>query len=277
MAKKTILITGCSSGIGYACAKGLQARGWRVLATVRTAADQKRLQEEGLEALLLDYRNSASVQACAAEVRRRTEGRLDALFNNGGYGQPGAVEDISRRVLEEQFAALIFGWHELTNLCLPMIRANGGGRIVQCSSVLGLTAMKWRGAYNAAKFAIEGLTDTLRLELRGSGIFVSTINPGPIATRFVEHALAAFEKNVNAEASLYRAEYERQRARLSRGGSSRFKLPPEAVLQKLVHALESRRPQAHYYVTTPTYLMALTKRVLPQRLMDRLVAKLSDQ
>lgn len=277
MAKKTILITGCSSGIGHACALGLQARGWRVLATVRSAADQQRLKEEGLETLLLDYRNSASVQACAAEVRRRTQGKLDALFNNGGYGQPGAVEDISRRVLEEQFAALIFGWHELTTLCLPMIRANGGGRIVQCSSVLGLTAMKWRGAYNAAKFAIEGLTDTLRLELRGSGIFVSTINPGPIATRFVEHALAAFEKNVDIENSPYRAEYERQRARLGRGGSARFKLQPTAVLEKLVHALESRRPKAHYYVTTPTHVMALAKRVLPQRLMDRLVAKASDQ
>ena len=274
---KSILITGCSSGIGYACAVGLKKLGWRVFATVRNDADQKRLSDEGLEALIIDYRDSASLKACVVEVAKRTGGKLDALFNNGGYGQPGAMEDISRQVLEEQFATLVFGWHELTTLCLPLIRANGTGRIINCSSVLGLTAMKWRGSYNAAKFAIEGLTDTMRLELRGSGIFVSTIEPGPIATRFVEHALNAFNANVNQETSHYKADYARQRARLGQGGSNRFKLPPEAVLAKLLHALESPRPKAHYYVTTPTHIMAAARRFMPQRLHDWFVDRVSDQ
>ncbi len=277
MQPKSILITGCSSGIGLACAIGMKARGWRVFATVRNTQDQARLEALGLEALLMDYRESASVQACTREVSKRTDGKLSALFNNGAYGQPGAVEDLTRAVLEEQFAANFFGWHELTTACLPLLRANGGGRIIQCSSVLGIVAMKWRGAYNASKFAIEGLSDTLRLELRGSGIFVSTIEPGPIATRFVENALAAFDKNIKVETSHYSQAYERQRARLGKGGSNRFKLPPEAVLEKLVHALESPRPKAHYYVTTPTHLMGLARRIMPQRLMDHFVDRMSDQ
>ena len=277
MQPKSILITGCSSGIGLACAIGMKARGWRVFATVRNTQDQARLESLGLEALLMDYRESASVQACAREVSKRTDGKLSALFNNGAYGQPGAVEDLTRAVLEEQFATNFFGWHELTTACLPLLRANGGGRIIQCSSVLGIVAMKWRGAYNASKFAIEGLSDTLRLELRGSGIFVSTIEPGPIATRFVENALAAFDKNIKVETSHYSQAYERQRARLGKGGSNRFKLPPEAVLEKLVHALESPRPKAHYYVTTPTHLMGLARRIMPQRLMDHFVDRMSDQ
>jgi len=274
---KTILITGCSSGIGEACAKGLKAKGWRVFATVRTEADKARLEAEGLEALIMDYRDRISVAACAAEVSRRTNDKLYALFNNGAYGQPGAVEDLSREVLEEQFAANFFGWHQLTTLCLPLMRANGAGRIIQCSSVLGIVAMKWRGAYNASKFAIEGLSDTLRLELRGTGIHVSTIEPGPIATRFVEHALAAFERNINVENSNYKPAYERQRARLGKGGSNRFKLPPEAVLKKLEHALNAPRPHAHYYVTTPTHAMGLARRIMPQRLMDHFVDRMSDQ
>ena len=277
MVQKSILITGCSSGIGYRCALGLKARGWRVFATVRTTEDQQRLEALGLETLVMDYRFSDSVQACASTVSGATGGKLDALFNNGAYGQPGAVEDLTREILEEQFAANFFGWHELTRLCLPMMRKNGAGRIVQCSSVLGIVAMKWRGAYNASKFALEGLSDTMRLELRGSGIFVSTIEPGPIATRFVENALAAFERNIKVEGSPYEKAYAAQRARLGKGGSGRFKLPPEAVFEKLVHALESRRPKAHYYVTLPTHAMGLARRLLPQGIMDKFVSRMSDQ
>lgn len=277
MRDKTVLITGCSSGIGYTCAKGLKAQGWRVFATVRNAADKARLESEGLEVLLLDYRDSASIQACVAEVSKRTGGTLYGLFNNGAYGQVGAVEDLTRAVLEEQFAANFFGWHELTTLCLPLMRAGGEGRIVQCSSVLGIVAMKWRGAYNASKFALEGLSDTMRLELQGSGIFVSTIEPGPIKSRFVEAAMASFERNIDEGKSHYKQAYARQRARLGRGGSGRFKLGPEAVLEKLEHALGSPRPRAHYYVTTPTHIMGIARRIMPQRMMDWFVAKMSDQ
>lgn len=274
---KAILITGCSSGIGYTCALGLKARGYRVFATVRSEVDAKRLEAEGLETIIMDYVDRKSVKACADEVAKRTGGKLYALFNNGAAGQPGAVEDLSRELLEASFAANFFGWHQLTALCLPMLRANGEGRIINCSSVLGIVAMKWRGAYNATKFAVEGLTDTMRLELRGTGIYVSTIEPGPIATKFVETALKNFEKHINVETSNYKAAYEAQRARLGKGGSDRFKLPPGSVLEKLIHAIESPRPKAHYYVTTPTHLMGFARRFLPQGIMDRFVNKVSDQ
>jgi NAD(P)-dependent dehydrogenase (short-subunit alcohol dehydrogenase family) len=274
---RTILITGCSSGIGWHCALGLRQRGWRVFATARKAEDLKRLEAEGVEALYLDYTEPESVAGCAEEVARRAGGKLDALFNNGAYGQPGAVEDLRREVLEAQFAANVFGWHQLTQSCLPLMRANGSGRIVQCSSVLGLVALKWRGAYNASKFAIEALADTQRLELRGTNIFVSLIEPGPIASKFVETSLRNFEKNIDEANSHYKAAYERQRQRLGRGGSGRFKLGPEAVLEKLVHAVESPHPKARYFVTRPTGWMAMARRILPQAALDYVLDKASDQ
>jgi NAD(P)-dependent dehydrogenase (short-subunit alcohol dehydrogenase family) len=277
MTNKTILITGCSSGIGYTCATGLKAKGWRVFATARKPEDLQRLAAEGLEALYLDYTEPTSIELCVKEVARRCGGKLYALFNNGAYGQPGAVEDLSRAVLEAQFHSNVFGWHQLTTLCLPLMRANGSGRVVQNSSVLGLVAMKWRGAYNASKFAIEALSDTLRLELCDTDIKIVLIEPGPIASRFTEHALAAFNRNIDSENSFYKKAYDVQRARLGKGGSNRFKLPPEAVLRKLIHALEAPRPYARYYVTIPTYAMAWFRRLLPQRLMDHVLNKASDQ
>ena len=154
MTTKTLLVTGCSSGIGETCARGMKARGWRVFATARKPEDIARLEAEGLEALYLDYAEPASIEGCVAAISARTGGKLDALFNNGAYGQPGAVEDLSRDALEAQFQANVFGWHDLTCRCIALMRANGSGRIVQCSSVLGIVALKWRGAYNASKFAI---------------------------------------------------------------------------------------------------------------------------
>jgi NAD(P)-dependent dehydrogenase (short-subunit alcohol dehydrogenase family) len=274
--ERSILVTGCSSGIGYACAKGLKARGYRVIATARSPEDIARLSDEGLDCLELDYRHAESVAACAEATARLTGGKLYALFNNGAYGQPGAVEDIRRDVLEEIFAANVFGWHDLTRRCLPMIRANGGGRVINTSSVLGLVSLRWRGAYCATKFAVEALTDALRRELAGSEIRAILIEPGPIASRFVEHALAAFDRNVDERGSPYRAFYAAQRERLNKGGSSRFKLPPEAVFAKLVLALESPVPKARYYVTVPTYLAAFGRRLLPPRFFDRILNKVFD-
>jgi NAD(P)-dependent dehydrogenase (short-subunit alcohol dehydrogenase family) len=276
MTQKSILITGCSSGIGLVCAQGLKARGYRVFATARKSEDLKRLEHEGFETLELDYRFSDSVRACAEEITRRTDGTLFALFNNGAYGQPGAVEDITRGVMEEQFAANFFGWHELTTLLLPMLRKHNAGRIIQCSSVLGLLALKYRGPYNASKFALEGLTDTLRLELRDTNIKVVTINPGPIESKFVPNARAAFERNVDMANSFHKEAFERQRARLERGGNNRFKLPATAVLDKLVLALEKPNPRAHYYVTTPTYIAAMVRRFMPQRVIDAFANRISE-
>jgi NAD(P)-dependent dehydrogenase (short-subunit alcohol dehydrogenase family) len=274
---RTILITGCSSGIGYASARMLKEKGWRVFATVRKDGDLVRLEGEGFEVFRLDYTEPVTISECLAEVAERTQGKLFGLFNNGAYGQPGALEDISRAALTAQFEANVFGWHELTRGCLKLMRANGSGRIINNSSVLGLAAMKWRGAYCATKFAIEAMSDTLRLELQGTGIHVSLIEPGPIATRFVEHALEAFRRNVDEDSSHYREAYVRQRQRLDGGGAKRFKLPPEAVARKIVHALESRKPRRRYYVTVPTYVMAWARRLLPPPVLDRFLDKASDQ
>jgi NAD(P)-dependent dehydrogenase (short-subunit alcohol dehydrogenase family) len=273
---RTLLITGCSSGIGETCARGMKARGWRVFATARKPEDIARLESEGLEALYLDYAEPSSIEACIAEVAARTKGKLDALFNNGAYGQPGAVEDLTREALVAQFQANVFGWHDLTRRALPLMRANGGGRIVQNSSVLGIVALKWRGAYNASKFAIEGLSDTMRLELKPANIHVAIIEPGPIASKFIVHALEAFDRNIDQTQSHYRDIYVNQRKRLQKTKPGRFKLPPEAVLEKLVHALESPRPKIRYTVTTPTLVMGWCKRLLPLRLLDRVADKASD-
>ncbi|MGD2138253.1 MAG: SDR family oxidoreductase [Gammaproteobacteria bacterium] len=272
---KSILISGCSSGIGRCVARGLHARGYRVFATARKTADVERLQGEGLESLPLDLDDTASITAAVEEVLRRTHGRLDALFNNGAWGQTGAVEDLAREVLRAQFETNLFGWHELTRLVLPVMRRQGHGRIIQNSSVLGFVALRYRGAYNASKYALEGLTDTLRLELRGSGIRVSLIEPGPITSRFRQNAYTAFQRNIDPQSSVHRAQYRRMEQRLRKAGPVvPFTLPPEAVLKKVIHALESRHPRTRYAVTFPTHLFAFLKRILPQRALDRILYRI---
>ena len=269
MSGKGILITGCSSGIGHCVAHGLKARGWRVFAAARQPADVARLQGEGLESLLLDVRDSASIQAAVADILERTGGRLEALFNNAGYGQVGAVEDISREAFREQFEANVFGAQELTNRIIPVMRRQGGGRILYNSSVLGLVAFPYRGAYVASKFALEGLADALRLELAGTGIYICLIEPGPILSRFRDNAHAAWQRHVQAETSVHRDNYAAMEARLLKAGPvAPFTLPPEAVLQRVIHALESPRPQARYPVTVPTYLFTALRRLLPTRILD---------
>ncbi|WP_445005030.1 SDR family oxidoreductase [Halomonas mongoliensis] len=272
--QRSLLITGCSSGIGHAAAHAMAARGWQVFATARREADVTRLKEEGLEALVLDLDSSASIEAAVAEIAERTGGRLTALFNNGAYGQPGAVEDLSRDVLRQQLETNLLGTHELTCRVLPMMRAQGHGRIVQNSSVLGFAALPYRGAYICSKFALEGLTDTLRQELAGSGIHVSLIQPGPITSRFRENAHRAFQASIDAERSAHAETYRQVEARLaSQDGKAPFTLGPEAVVAKLIHALEHPRPKPRYAVTLPTHLFAALKRVLSTRGMDRVLLR----
>jgi NAD(P)-dependent dehydrogenase (short-subunit alcohol dehydrogenase family) len=274
MTARSILITGCSSGIGHCVAHGLAQRGYRVFASARKAADVEQLHAAGLESLQLDLSDSGSINRATEDLFARTGGRLDALFNNGAYGQPGAVEDLSREVLRDQFETNLFGWHELTNRVLPVMREQGHGRIIHNSSVLGFVALPFRGAYNASKYALEGLTDTLRLELRGTGIHVSLVEPGPIESRFRANAWAVYKKTINPETSVHREKYRRLEQRLkTEGPVVPFTLPAEAVLQKVIKALESPRPRARYYVTFPTYLFAVLKRVLTDRALDRVLAK----
>lgn len=269
MTQKSILITGASSGIGLASARLLRAKGWRVLATARAEADLTMLQRDaGVEALHLELADPRSVAWCASEALRLTDGKLTALFNNAAYGQVGAVEDLDPAVLRQQFEVNLFGTHDLTRRVMPAMRANGHGRIVQCSSVLGIVSVPYRGAYCASKFALEALSDAMRHELRGTDIHVSIIEPGPIRTRFVERALATFRATVDIENSVHRATYLARLAAMEQGGKSTFKLEPEAVAWKLVHAVESPRPKRRYAVTIPTYIAAVSKRVLPASLAD---------
>jgi NAD(P)-dependent dehydrogenase (short-subunit alcohol dehydrogenase family) len=276
MDDKSILVTGCSSGIGHCVALGLKERGYRVFATARRREDLLALSRQGVTAVELHLDDPRSVATAAAEVLEAARGHVYGLFNNGAYGQPGAVEDLRWEVLEMQLRTNLLGWHELTRLLIPGMRKKGEGRIIQNSSVLGLVAMPYRGAYNCSKFALEGLTDTLRLELHGSGIHVSLIEPGPIASRFRDNSHLKFKANIDIENSVHRDSYRAMEARLEKEGpTTSFTLPPEAVLKKVIHALESRHPRPRYAVTTPTYVFGALRRVLSTRQLDWLLRKAS--
>jgi NAD(P)-dependent dehydrogenase (short-subunit alcohol dehydrogenase family) len=271
---RTILITGCSSGIGLDAARTLAARGWRVLATCRKPEDCARLNGEGLESFPLDLASEESIAAAVEEVRTRTGGRLDALFNNGAFACPGAVEDLPRGALRAIFETNLFGTHDLTVRVIPMMRAAGRGRIVNCSSVLGIVGVKWRGAYVATKFALEGLSDVLRIEMAGTGIDVVLIEPGPIGTRIRQNAIPHFERWIDWRRSARAGEYQALLGRLYEArGPDRFELTPAAVTAALIHAVESPRPRARYYVTVPTWISGIARRLLPTRALDWLVQR----
>ena len=273
--KRSILITGCATGIGRCVASGLRGRGFRVFATARKQKDVNALIDAGFESVQLDLANSASVKTAAAYVIDKTDSRIYGLFNNGAYGQSGALEDLSRDALREQFEINLFGTHELTNLVIPAMRKQGEGRIIQNSSVLGFVALKYRGAYTATKYALEGLSDTLRMELEGTGISVSLIEPGPILSQFRKNAFAAYLRNIDKESSPNKHVYESLEKRLQTNDSVvPFTLGPEAVLSKVIHALESRHPKDRYYVTFPTYLFAWLKRILPGHVMDKILGRI---
>jgi NAD(P)-dependent dehydrogenase (short-subunit alcohol dehydrogenase family) len=268
--QKSILITGCSSGIGYDAAHGMKRAGWRVFATCRKDADCARLVAEGLESFRLDYDDEASIGAALDEALSRTGGTLDAVFNNGAFACPGAVEDLPRDALRAIFETNLFGYHDLTRRVIPVMRKQGHGRIVNCSSVLGLVGIRWRGAYVATKFAMEGLTDVLRLEMRGTGIHLILIEPGPVTSRIRQNAIPHFERWIDWRASARRGDYEAillKRLYEDRG-PDRFELPAGAVTAKLLRALQSPNPKARYFVTTPTYAMAVARRILPNRALD---------
>jgi NAD(P)-dependent dehydrogenase (short-subunit alcohol dehydrogenase family) len=266
---KTILVTGCSTGIGYVTAIELKKRGHRVIASARKKSDVGQLITEGFEAIQLDLADSSSIQQAVAKAETLTDGKIDALFNNAAFGQPGAVEDLSRDTLRNQFETNLFGTHELTNLIIPLMRNQGQGRIIYNSSVLGFVAMTFRGAYNASKYALEGLADTLRLELHGTNIHISIIQPGPITSDFRKNAFALFQKNIDKQRSVHKETYQAMEQRLQKEGPAvPFTLPAKAVAEKVIHAVESSRPKIRYHVTFPTSLFAILKRIFPERLLD---------
>lgn len=272
----SILITGCSTGIGYTAAHALQKRGYEVIASCRQLEDVTRLQAEGLTCIQLDLANTASIDNGIQQALTLTEGRLNALFNNGAYGLAGALEDLPTDGLREQFETNFFGWHHLTTALIPHFRQFDDARIVQNSSVLGFVAMSYRGAYNSSKFAIEGWTDTLRLELANTGIRVALLEPGAIETQFRANCLRAFQRWIDANNSVHAQAYQQQIARLSsRKSKSAQALPPEACLPPLLDALESNHPKLRYRITRPTKIIALLKRLLSGKMIDKIVQKAS--
>jgi len=270
----TILITGCSTGIGYQCAHHLHKMGYQVFATCRKAQDVERLNQEGIRCFQLDLADSESINTGLQAVLEASNGKIDALFNNGAFGLPGAVEDLSRAAMEYQFQTNVFGTQELTNLVIPIMRKQGYGRVIYNSSILGFAAMQYRGAYNASKFAIEGFADTLRLEVKKDNIQISIIQPGPIISDFRKNAFSQFKRWITIEGSAHQGSYQAMVDRLETvGPSAPFTLGPEAVTKAVLHALQSRRAKIRYRVTVPTIAFALLKRILPNRILDLLLIK----
>jgi len=266
-----IVITGCSTGIGLTTAKYLKDRFITVYPTARDPEDVVMLRSLGFEdAMQLDVRDPEQIAAVIAAVREK-DGHIDAWFNNAGYGQMGAVEDVATEWVREQFETNVFGLHECTRQIVPVMREQGGGKIIQHSSVLGIVALPFRGIYNASKYAVEGLTDTLRQELEGSGIHVVTLNTGPISSRFRENAKATLEHvdmEHSAFAETYRASLEGRAKRVPFGEG------PESVARVVYEILAAERPKPRYYITKATWLLGFAKRILSTRGLDWLARKI---
>ena len=273
MSASSILITGCSSGIGYSAAVELKKRGYRVFATARKDSDIARLREQGFEVTKLELNSSDSIRQCFDWVMQQSDGTLDALFNNGGYGQVGAIEDLSREQLRQQFETNLFGWHELTCLVVPVMRRQKHGRIIQNGSGLGLFALPLRGAYTASKHALEGWADTLRLEMADTNIKISILEPGPIDTLFRKNSIRTLN-DIDQQRSFHANRYKKMIERLEViGPAASFTLPPEAVVKKLIHALESKHPRTRYRITFPVVVLWHMRKWLSDRIFDHILLK----
>ncbi len=270
----SILITGCSSGIGQCLAFGLQRSGFNVIATCRKEEDCTHYRGNGIFSIPLDLDSSRSIDNAVQTTLEHTDGKLYGLVNNGAYGQPGAVEDLDRKTLREQFETNVFGTQELTNRLIPVMKPQQSGRIVQISSVLGFICLPYRGAYNASKYALEALSDTLRLELANSGIHVSLIEPGPIESAFRANSHEKFLANIDSGRSDHRERYQALLERLRSDQPVRFTLPAQSVLKVVKHALNSPNPKVRYRVTTPTRVFSVLKRLLPDRVLDRILSRI---
>lgn len=270
---KTILITGCSSGIGYEAAHYLNKNRYKVYATARDVKDVQRLQSEGLDAYVLDVRDAENIKNILEMITRDGK-ELYAVFNNAGFGQPGAVEDIRTSVLREQFETNVFGLHELTCQAIKIMRKQGYGRVLQHSSVLGIVSLRFRGAYNASKYAIEGLCDTLKLELMDTNIYVSTINTGPVSSDFRKNAIINFNKNVTVEGSYFQDSYKKELVEYKQKDKDFFTTNSIVVIKNIIHALEAKKPRPRYYNTLATHLLGGFKRVLPTNILDKILVKI---
>lgn len=273
-ATKTVLVTGCSSGIGAATARVLRDAGWTVYPTARKEEDLAALKADGFDAVRLDLADEASVACAAAEFLEKCGGRPGALVNNAGYCQAGALEDLGRAALRAQFEANVLGPQQLIRAVLPAMKACGAGRIVTVSSVFGRIASPLVGAYCASKYAVEALGDTLRIELSGTGVWASLVEPGAVLSRFRKNAAEALAANTEAGGDfegMYEREVERRRRQVKKRDF--FTRPPEEVAAKIRHALESPRPWRRYRVTPAAWLVEVAVRVLPQALTDVILSR----
>lgn len=271
---KNILITGCSSGIGKATAELLNQQGYNVIATARQAPDVETLEQAGFTSFELDMASSESIREAVKQISVLFGGELDAVFHNAAYGQPGAIEDLPTDAFRAQFESNLFGIHELTRLLLPDMIKRRKGRIILNSSVLGFVTMPYRGAYNASKFALTGWADTLRLELRGTGVDVVLLEPGPINTRFRANAYAAFKQNIKAEGSRHEVTYQQMIKNFEASSSpSRFAMSSEQTAAVVLKALRADKPKIHYGVTLPTHVFRVLKKILPSRWLDWILSR----
>jgi len=267
-----IVITGCSTGIGLETAMYLKKRFMTVYPTARDVDDVERLKALGFEnAMQLDVKKPDQIKAVIEYVLER-EGHIDVWFNNAGYGQPGAIEDVRTNVLREQFETNVFGLHECTRQIIPVMRKQGYGKIIQHSSVLGLISLFGRGAYNASKYAIEGLTDTLRLELDGSNIYPVLLNTGPITSHFRENAMQKLREKVDIEHSIFKEKYQKS----LNADKSEVPFNKEAVaVAEVVHQIVlTEKPKPRYYITKATYLLGYLKRLLSSSVLDKILLKI---
>lgn len=270
---KSVLVTGCSSGIGLATAELLRDKGWNVYPTARKVEDLDMLEAMGFPAMQLDVASSISIEATVDQLMSACGGRLGAVVNNAGFGMPGAIQDLTRDAMRQQFEVNLFGLQELTNRLIPVFREQGYGRIVNVSSVVGRIALPFMGIYSASKFALEAISDVQRIELSPDSISVSIVEPGPIETRFSTNCAGEGELALDADRSRFSASYKRYFDKRRSGGMSedRFRLPPAIVAGKILHALESSHPKIRYCVTLPAYLGSMAARFVPAGLIDRVM------
>ena len=269
--EKVAVVTGASTGIGRATARMLKARGWRVFPTARSRTDLDLLRGEGFQPVELDLADPDSVEYAAKEVLELSQGMLGALVNNAGYGQPGALEDLSRSAVRKQFETNVIGTLDFTNRFIPVFRAQQRGRIVLVSSVVGRVVIPFLGAYSASKFALEAIGDGWRMELGPAGISVSVVEPGPIKTCFRKRVVSEAARGLEMRNSVFAKQYAKELSEPERTytrPTDVFQKPPEAVAQRIVHALESRWPRARYPVTGAAWLGDFAARFLPARIKD---------
>jgi NAD(P)-dependent dehydrogenase (short-subunit alcohol dehydrogenase family) len=264
--KQVILVTGCSTGIGRATAIEAAERGHRVFASARRREDIAELTAKGIETLALDVTDRASIRE-AVKTTLAMAGRIDALVNNAGYGQYGAIEDVSPEEWRAQFEVNVFGTVEVLREVLPGMRAARRGTIVNVSSLAGKVTVPFAGPYCASKHAIEAISDALRVELAPWRIRVVVVEPGPIGTRFGDRSREAAAR-ILATPGPYSRFYENAE-RASQKDFQRGRRKPETVARVIVRAIESRRPKTRYRVAPLARILVPLKGITTDRFLDR--------